>query len=149
MKQSIALITLGVADYGRAKAFYEALGWTAAMDVEETAFFEANGVVLVLWGREKLATDMGIPDAGADWSGIALAHNVGSTDEVEAVIALARKNGAAITREPAETFYGGYAGCFRDLDGHVWEVAHNPGFELGSDGSVKLPAARSNPSAGA
>ena len=144
MKQSVALITLGVADYGRAKAFYEALGWTAAMDVEETAFFEANGVVLVLWGREKLATDMGIPDAGADWSGIALAHNVGSTDEVEAVIALARKNGAAITREPAETFYGGYAGCFRDLDGHVWEVAHNPGFELGSDGSVTLPAARSD-----
>ena len=116
------------------------------MDVEETAFFEANGVVLVLWGREKLATDMGIPDSGADWSGIALAHNVGSTDEVEAVIALARRNGGAITREPTETFYGGYAGCFRDLDGHVWEVAHNPGFELESDGSVKLPAARSDSS---
>ena len=146
MKQSVALITLGVADYGRAKAFYEALGWEAAMDVEETAFFEANGVVLVLWARQKLAADMGIPDAGADWSGIALAHNVGSTDEVDAVIALARRSGAAVTREPAETFYGGYAGCFRDLDGHVWEVAHNPGFELRRDGSVKLPAARSDSS---
>src|SRR2546421_2337489 len=149
MKQSIALITLGVADYGRAKAFYEALGWTVAMDVEETAFFKANGVVLVLWARDKLAADMGIPDAGADWSGIALAHNVGSTDEVDAVIALARRSGAVITREPAETFYGGYAGCFRDLDGHVLEVAHKPGVELRSDRSIKLPAPRSDPSAGA
>ena len=140
MKQSVSLITLGVAEYERAKTFYEALGWRTAMDVEETAFFEANGVVLVLWGREKLAADMGIADGGADWGGIVLAHNVGSNVEVEAVIEEARRNGATITREPAETFYGGYAGGFRDLDGHAWEIAHNPGFELESDGSVKLPA---------
>jgi uncharacterized protein len=139
MKQSVSLITLGVADYERAKMFYEALGWRTAMDVEETAFFEANGVVLVLWGRDKLAADMGIVDGGADWGAIVLAHNVASNAEVEAVIDEARKNGAAITREPAETFYGGYAGCFRDLDGHTWEIAHNPGFGLESDGSVKLP----------
>jgi predicted lactoylglutathione lyase len=139
MKQSVSLITLGVADYERAKRFYEALGWTTAMDVEETAFFEANGVVLVLWGRDKLAADMGIVDGGADWGAIVLAHNVASNAEVEAVIDEARKNGAAITREPAETFYGGYAGCFCDLDGHTWEIAHNPGFGLESDGSVKLP----------
>jgi uncharacterized protein len=139
MKQSVSLITLGVADYERAKRFYEALGWTTAMDVEETAFFEANGVVLVLWGRNKLAADIGIVDGGADWGAIVLAHNVASNAEVEAVIDEARKNGAAITREPAETFYGGYAGCFRDLDGHTWEIAHNPGFGLESDGSVKLP----------
>ena len=140
MKQSISLITLGVADYERAKAFYEALGWRAAMDIEETAFFEANGVVLVLWSRDKLAADMGIADGGASWAGVVLAHNVASNAEVEAVIDEARCNGATITREPAETFYGGYAGGFRDLDGHVWEIAHNPGFELESDGSVKLPA---------
>lgn len=140
MKQSVSLITLGVAEYERAKTFYEALGWRTAMDVEETAFFEANGVVLVLWGREKLAADMGIADGGAAWGGIVLAHNVGSNVEVEAVIEEARRNGATITREPAETFYGGYAGGFRDLDGHAWEIAHNPGFELESDGSVKLPA---------
>jgi hypothetical protein len=139
MKPSVSLITLGVADYARAKHFYEALGWRVAMEAEETAFFEGNGVVLTLWARDKLAGDMGIADSGADWSGIALAHNVGSRNEVEAIIEHARSLGAVIAREPAETFYGGYAGCFRDLDGHAWEIAHNPGFGLREDGSVVLP----------
>lgn len=139
MKQSVSLITLGVADYERAKAFYRALGWAPAMDLEGTAFFQANGVVLVLWSREKLAADMGVPDDGGRWSGVALAHNVASDDEVARVIEDARANGAEITRAPAPTFYGGYAGAFRDLDGHVWEVACNPGFGLASDGSVILP----------
>jgi uncharacterized glyoxalase superfamily protein PhnB len=139
MKQSVSLITLGVSDHARAKAFYEALGWSAAMDVEDTAFFTANGVVLVLWGRDKLAADMGVADDGARWGGIALAHNVGSDGEVDRVIEQARASGAEISREPAATFYGGYAGAFRDPDGHVWEVAHNPGFGLTDDGSVVLP----------
>jgi predicted lactoylglutathione lyase len=138
VKQSVSLITLGVADYQRAKAFYKALGWSVALDIEETAFLQANSVVLVLWGRDKLAADMGIPDDSASWSGIALAHNVGSTEEVDAVIEEARANGATVTREPSQTFYGGYAGAFRDLDGHAWEVAHNPGFGLAPDGSVIL-----------
>ena len=89
---------------------------------------------------KQLAADMGIADSGPGWGGIALAHNVASNAEVEAVIGEARRNGATITREPAETFYGGYAGGFRDLDGHAWEIAHNPSFGLESDGSVKLPA---------
>jgi uncharacterized protein len=139
MRQSISLITLGVADYDRAKAFYEALGWSAALEIEETAFFETNGVLLTLWARDKLGADMGIPDDGARWSGIALAHNVASDEEVDALIELARANGAEIVREPAETFYGGYAGAFRDLDGHAWEIAHNPGFGLRDDGTVVLP----------
>ena len=139
MRQSVSLVTLGVSDYGPAKAFYEALGWSVTWEAEETSFFQANGVVLVLWSREKLAADMGVRDETAGWSGIALAHNVGSREEVHEVIELARGNGAEITREPAETFYGGYAGAFRDLDGHAWEVAHNPGFGLGADGSVVLP----------
>ena len=139
MKQSVSLITLGVSDYARSKAFYEAIGWTPAMDVEQTAFFAANGVVLVLWSRDKLAADMGVPDDGALWGGVALAHNVGSDEEVERAIEDARANGAQVTREPSRTFYGGYAGAFRDLDGHVWEVAHNPGFGLTDDGSVILP----------
>ena len=70
---------------------------------------------------------------------VALAHNVSSDDEVHRVVEQARANGAEITREPARTFYGGYAGGFRDPDGHVWEVAHNPGFGLTEDGSVILP----------
>ena len=140
MRESISLLTLGVVDYARAKAFYEALGWTVRMEEQETAFYQANGVVLVLWSREKLADDSGIADSGARWSGITLAHNVPSRDEVQGVIELARTNGA-ITREPADTFYGGYAGVFRDLDGHAWEVAYNPGFVLDEDGSIELPAA--------
>ena len=68
MKQSVSLITLGVADYGRAKAFYQALGWIPALDIEETAFFQANGIVVTLWAREKLADDMGIADDGARWA---------------------------------------------------------------------------------
>jgi uncharacterized protein len=136
MKQSVSLITLGVSDYEGSKSFYAALGWSPALEVEETAFFQGNGVVLVLWSREKLAADCGIADGGATWSGIALAHNVGSREEVDDVIERARAAGAAITREPAETFYGGYAGVFRDPDGHAWEIAHNPGFGLAPDGSV-------------
>jgi predicted lactoylglutathione lyase len=138
MKQSVSLVTLGVADYERAKAFYEALGWSATLEVQETAFFQANGVVLVLWAREKLAEDAGIDDDGARWSGIALAHNVASRDEVDRVVEQARACGGEVTREPAETFYGGYAGVFRDLDGHAWEIAHNPGFGLAPDGSIIL-----------
>lgn len=139
MKQSISIITLGVADYERATAFYEALGWSAALDIQETGFFQANGVVLTLWARDKLAADMAITDDGARWSGIVLAHNVGSREEVDEIIERARGIGAEITREPSDTFYGGYAGGFRDLDGHAWEVAHNPGFGLQDDGSVVLP----------
>jgi predicted lactoylglutathione lyase len=140
MEQRISLVTLGVSDYRRACAFYEALGWSPAMDVEETAFYQANGVILVLWAREKLAADSGIRDRGESWGGVALAHNVRSREEVHEIVERARQNGAEITREPSETFYGGYAGVFRDLDGHAWEVAHNPGFGLDEDGNVILPA---------
>jgi uncharacterized glyoxalase superfamily protein PhnB len=137
--QRLTLLTLGTADYERAKAFYEALGWSAAMEVQETAFYQANGVILVLWARDKLAGDTGVVDEGARWGGITLAQNVGSREDVRAVIEEARRNGAEIAREPAETFYGGYAGVFRDLDGHAWEVAHNPGFGLDEAGNVVLP----------
>jgi uncharacterized protein len=113
MEQRVTLVTLGVSDYARAKEFYAALGWRPALEVEETAFFQGNGIILALWGREKLAPDLGIADDGARWSGIALAHNVRSREEVHAVIEQARKNGAQITREPRDTFYGGYAGAFR------------------------------------
>jgi uncharacterized protein len=137
VKQSLSLITLGVSDDERAKSFYATLGWSPALEIEETAFFQANGVVLVLWARAKLATDSGIAH-DARWSGITLAHNVASREEVDEVIEQARNTGATIAREPSETFYGGYAGVFRDLDGHAWEVAHNPGFGLAADGSVLL-----------
>jgi len=140
MLNAVSLITLGVSDYERAKVFYGRLGWSVDWEAEQTAFLEANGVVLVLWDRAKLAADMGVPDDGAKWGGIALAHNVGSHGEVDEIVEAARAAGAQITREPADTFYGGYAGAFRDPDGHVWEIAHNPGFGLNADGSITLPA---------
>lgn len=139
VKQSISLITLGVSDYEAAKTFYASLGWSPAFETDQTAFFQANGVVLTLWSRDKLATDTGVDDDGASWAGITLAHNVSSRDEVHEIIDRARAAGAPITREPAETFYGGYAGIFRDLDGHAWEVAHNPHFGLDEQGNVVLP----------
>jgi predicted lactoylglutathione lyase len=138
MQQRVSLITLGVADVGVAKAFYERLGWRVGLDVEETVFFQVGDSILALWGRDKLEQDSGVVDGGG-WGGVALAHNVGSRSEVDRVIEEARSAGARIGREPADTFYGGYAGVFIDPDGHPWEVAHNPGFKLGDDGSVMLP----------
>jgi catechol 2,3-dioxygenase-like lactoylglutathione lyase family enzyme len=138
MEQRLSLITLGVADVAVSRAFYERLGWRVAMDVEETVFFSLDRTVLTLWGRDKLAADGGIEDPGG-WGGVTLAHNVRSNDEVDRVIEEARSAGARISREPAPTFYGGYAGVFLDPDGHPWEVAHNPGFGLDEDGAIVLP----------
>jgi uncharacterized protein len=139
MDQRLSLVTLGVSDVGRARRFYEQLGWRG-QEAEDTVFFQAGGIAVVLWAREKLADDSGITDSSEDgFGGIALAQNVRSRDEVDAVITSARDAGATITRAPTETFYGGYAGCFTDPDGHVWEIAHNPGFTLTDDGSLVLP----------
>jgi len=139
MEQRISLITLGVADLRRARSFYEQLGWRGH-EMEETVFFQAGGQAVILWSREKLAADAGIDDDGTStFAGIALAHNVASRDEVDRVIGAAATAGAQVTRRAAETFYGGYAGYFRDPDGHVWEVAHNPGFTLNDDGTLTLP----------
>jgi uncharacterized protein len=143
MDQRVSLITLGVDDLARSKAFYEALGWRCK-EVEETVFVQAGGSAVVLWGREKLAEDAGIEDArtsgAADgFGGIALAQNVRSREEVDEIVAAATAAGATITKPAAETFYGGYAAYFADPDGHLWEIAHNPGFTLTDDGSLVLP----------
>ncbi|MET7862388.1 VOC family protein [Micromonospora taraxaci] len=139
MEQRISLVTLGVADVARAKAFYEQLGWRG-QEVEETVFIQVGGLALVLWGRDKLADDAGIADPGTDgFGGMALAQNVRSREEVDEVIATATKAGATVTKPARETFYGGYAGYFTDLDGHVWEIAWNPGFALADDGTLTVP----------
>ncbi|MEV1330926.1 VOC family protein [Micromonospora costi] len=139
MEQRISLVTLGVTDLPRARAFYERLGWHG-QEVEETVFFQAGGLALVLWGRERVAADAGIEDpGGGGFGGITLAQNVRSRDEVDALLADAAAAGAEITQPARETFYGGYAGCFADPDGHVWEVAWNPGFPLAADGTLTVP----------
>ena len=139
MEQRISLVTLGVADLARARAFYERLGWRG-QEVEETVFFQAGGIALVLWGRGKLADDAGLADRGTDgFGGITLAHNVRSRAEVDAVLGAAASAGAEMTQAARETFYGGYAGFFTDPDGHVWEIAYNPGFPLDVDGAITIP----------
>jgi hypothetical protein len=138
MEQRLSLITLGVSDLSRARAFYEALGWrTNAGDDDDVVFFQANRMVVALWSRARLAEDSVVEDNGG-WGGITLAYNTRSPAEVDTVIEEARKAGGAITREPGETFWGGYAGMFCDPDGHPWEVAHNPRWEIGDDGGLTI-----------
>ena len=138
MDQRLSVVTLGVSDLARARAFYEGLGWeTRAEPDDEVVFFQAGGMIVGLWDRARLAADSAVEDSPG-WGGITLAHNVGSPAEVDAVIGQARGAGAVIGREPAETFWGGYSGVFIDPDGHPWEVAHNPHWAIGDDGSVTL-----------
>jgi uncharacterized protein len=138
MEQRVSLVTLGVRDLARARAFYETLGWrTNAAPGDEVVFFQAGGMIIALWGRAELAEDSGVEDSGG-WGGITLGHNLRSPAEVDAVIAEAETAGATVTRPGAATFWGGYSGAFTDPDGHAWEVAHNPHWMLAEDGSVSL-----------
>jgi catechol 2,3-dioxygenase-like lactoylglutathione lyase family enzyme len=139
MEQRLTLLTLGVADLARARAFYEALGWTTrAKPEDDVAFFEAGGLILALWSRDALAEDSAVEDTGG-WGGVTLAHNVASPADVDAVMDQAAAAGATIARPAGETFWGGYSGVFVDPDGHPWEVAHNPHWSLREDGTVVLP----------
>jgi catechol 2,3-dioxygenase-like lactoylglutathione lyase family enzyme len=141
MEQRLSLVTLGVGDVSRAQAFYEALGWHLDGGVDDetdhVAFFQTGGIILALWDRAKLEQDSGVEDPGG-WGGVTLAHNVNSPAEVNAVLAEARAAGATIPRSGAATFWGGYSGVFIDPDGHPWEVAHNPGWTVHSDGRTTL-----------
>ena len=141
MEQRLSLITLGVADVSRAQAFYEALGWKPGGGVDDetdhVVFFQAGGIIVALWSRDKLAEDSCVEDSGG-WGGTTLALNLRNPEEVDAVIEQARKAGATIGREPAETFWGGYSAVFLDPEGHPWEVAHNPHWAIRDDGSVAL-----------
>ncbi len=129
MEQRISLITLGVSDLPRARAFYEALGWSGAQQPDdEIVFFQAGGMVFGLW------TALG----GHGAPGIELAHNVRSPEEVDALLAAAVEAGATLVRPAARADWGGYTGAFADPDGYVWEVAHNPDWTLAADGSVRL-----------
>jgi predicted lactoylglutathione lyase len=137
MEQRLTCVTLGVSDIGRARSFYEALGWSGTSPDGEVVFFQAGGMVVALWSRQLLADDSAVTDAGG-WGGVTLAHNVGSPEEVDAVIAQAEAAGARIGRPGAPTSWGGYSGVFVDPDGHPWEVAHNPYWRLAADGTVHL-----------
>jgi predicted lactoylglutathione lyase len=138
MEQRLSLVTLGVGDLARARAFYEALGWTTGAGADDdVVFFQAGGMIVALWSRASLAEDSGVEDSGG-WGGVTPAYNARSPAEVDAVIEEARRAGARIAREPVATFWGGYSGVFVDPEGHPWEVAHNPHWTIAEDGSVHL-----------
>jgi hypothetical protein len=134
-------VTLGVSDVGRARAFYEKLGFKASSDSNESVtFFDAGGVVLALFGRAALAEDATVSDGVPGFSGVALAHNVRSEAEVALVLTEAEAAGATIVKPSKRAFWGGQSGYFRDPDGHLWEVAFNPFFPFDAAGRVMLPS---------
>ena len=132
MKPRISMITLGVDDLPAAVAFYEqGLGFPRMESPPGVAFFTLNGTWLGLYGRTALAEDATVPAAGSGFEGFALAHNVASAEDVDAVVAQALAAGATLVKAPQQVFWGGYSGYFKDLDGHLWEVAYNPHFWVG------------------
>lgn len=137
MDQRVSFITLGVEDVERANRFYEALGWKGSTPDGDVYFFQAGGIVFSLWNRAKLAEDSGVSDSGGS-SGFTLAFNTRTRNEVDEIAGEVRAAGGTITREPGETFWGGYSCAFTDPDGHPWEVAFGSHYEITADGQTKL-----------
>ncbi len=132
MKPRISMITLGVRDLASAIKFYEeGLGFPLMESSPEVAFFTLNGTWLGLYGREALAEDATVSPEGGGFESFTLAHNVSSEKEVDEVVSLAVAAGATLVKMPQKVFWGGYSGYFKDLDGHLWEVAYNPFFQVG------------------
>jgi len=140
MEQRLSLITLGVTDLARNTRFYEALGWRrSARDAEGVSFFQVGGLALGLYPLSDLARDAAIPAERVGLGGVCLAYNTRTRGEVDAVLAEAEVAGGRVVKPAEETFWGGYAGYFADPEGHLWEVAWNPGFTLDDDGALHLP----------
>ena len=134
MQPRISMITLGVRDLAASIAFYEnGLGFPRMASPPEVAFFTLNGTWLGLYGREALAKDATVPSQGSGFESFALAHNVRSEAEVDAVMRQAVEAGATLVKKPQKVDWGGYSGYFKDPDGHLWEVAHNPHFWVGPE----------------
>lgn len=127
MKSKIGLITLGVSDIQRSSTFYQALGFVIeGGDGADFVLFHTTETRLALFPKDKLAEDAGLTLAKNGFSGITLAHNEPSKEQVDRVFAEAKEAGAHILKAPHDTFWGGYSGYFQDPDGHVWEIAWNP-----------------------
>ena len=139
MDQRISIVTLGVIDLARSRAFYERLGWRAApVSTETVTFFDLGGLALGLYGRTDLAEDATLSAEGSGFRGVTLAHNVRSPAEVDETLAAAVDAGGTLVKPGENVFWGGYSGYFADLDGHLWEVAHNPFFPLDDGGRLSL-----------
>ena len=138
--QRVTLITLGVTDLEKSKAFYGAMGWQPTSQTDGVVFYQINGLVLALFGLGPLAHDQGRPDAVLGTGAMTLAQNFATENEVDTAFAAAITAGATVLKAPEKVFWGGYSGYYADPDGHVWEVAHNPFWQLNADGSLTLPA---------
>jgi predicted lactoylglutathione lyase len=137
MDQRVNIITLGVDDVARSRAFYEALGWQLTFTDGDIVMFQAGPMVVSLWSRSKLADDSGVPAPPAGWGGFTLGYAVSGPAEVDALCSQAARCGATVTRPPVVKPFG-YSGVFADPDGHTWEVAFVQGLELHDDGTVAL-----------
>ena len=132
MQPRISMITLGVRDLPAAVAFYQnGLGLPLHEATPTVAFFSLNGSWLGLYGRDALAEDAGVSPEGGGFAGFALAHNLSSEAAVDALMAEVQAAAATVVKPPQKVFWGGYSGYFKDLDGHLWELAHNPFFWIG------------------
>jgi catechol 2,3-dioxygenase-like lactoylglutathione lyase family enzyme len=140
MNQHLHLLTLGVRDLERSRKFYnETLGWkSASASSEDVAFFQAGGVVLGLYPREKLAEDALTSPEGSGFAGVTLAYNARSEAEVDGIIHDLEAKGVEIAKQPQKVFWGGYSSYFVDPDGYYWEVAYNPFFPFDENGNLKL-----------
>ena len=133
------MVTLGVADLARSRDFYEnGLGWRRGNEEEKVAFYQLGGMLLGLYNRNELAVDAKVSPEGSGFRGVALAYNTRSKEEVDTVLGEAVKAGGQLIKAAEDVFWGGYSGYFSDPDGHLWEVAWNPFWTLGDDGSVSL-----------
>ena len=140
MQQQIAVVTLGITDLARSRRFYtEGFGWTPVFENEEVVFYQMNGLVLGTWLEEKLAADMTRTSFGGPGA-FALAHNVGSTEEVDTVVALLEKAGGRLLRPADAPPHGGYRGYIADPDDHAWEIAWNPDWSIDAEGRVTFGA---------
>ncbi|MEZ5844429.1 MAG: VOC family protein [Hyphomicrobiaceae bacterium] len=140
LPQHLSLVTLGVADIARSRAFYEALGFVpAGFQSDSIAFFQMSGTALAVFGREALAADAGVPADGTGFRAVSLAINVESPAEVDAALAHAVGCGATPVKAGQTMSWGGYSGYFADPDGHLWEIAHNPHWPNDTAGHMTLP----------
>ena len=141
MKPRINLVTLGVADIAASRSFYQRLGFVASpASNDDVAFFDANGIVLGIFGHDALAHDATLPPHPQPaFRGVSLAWNARDEAEVDAIIAHAVACGASLVKAPQKVFWGGYSGYFADPDGHLWEIAFNPFFPLTAEGRIQLP----------
>lgn len=140
MEQRLSLITLGVADIARSRHFYEdGLGWSKGNPQDEVAFYQlTNGLVLAIWSRDELAADARVTDTGATFSGMSIAFNTRSHDEVDDILAQVVAAGGIVTKSAEEQVWGGYSGYVADPDGHPWEIAYNPAWSIDEAGGISL-----------